>query len=427
MVEMFGRGGLLHYSWQLAEALAARGLEVTLLTGRERELGVAEGGAERAGARLRAELKTWNPHGRPRRLPRPLVRLARGWRYAQAWRQVVAVARELQPHLVLLGDLEHRLDAWGLGRLRRAGPWQLADIWHNVEMFERRRRGRVVRRAAWRARLARRFDHVFVHGERLRAGLARLTGVQATIIPHGNQQWLLDLAGPDPGLGERLQLDAKRPVALLLGALSAYKGVEVLLEALARVPAVGRPQLVVAGMPMAGVRVERWRERAERLGIGADVRWDLRYVPTAELAWYMRLASYVVLPYLAASQSGVAQLAMTAARPLIVTDAGSLAELVDGNGLVVECGSAPALAGALERLAGDAGLRRRMGERSRELALTRHSWQRTALGICAACRILPVAPMPLSGRGRGMASGAGHIPAGAGASEVAASREPLRL
>ncbi|MGH9479240.1 MAG: glycosyltransferase family 4 protein [Terriglobales bacterium] len=426
MVEMFGRGGLLHYSWQLAQALAERGLEVTLLTGRAREPGVGEGAAP-SGARLRAELNTWNPQGRPRGLPPALLRMVRGGRYLLAWRQVLAVARQQQPQLVLLGDLEHRLDAWAVGRLRRAGRWQLADIWHNVEMFERRRPGRVVRRAAWRWRMARAFDRVFVHGERLRAELERATGVGATVIPHGNQQWLLELAGPDPGLRERLQIDPARPVALLVGALSAYKGVGVLLEALALVAARERPQVVVAGMPTAGVRVEPWRRQAERLGVAAALRWDLHYVPTAELAWYMRLADCVVLPYLAASQSGVAHLAMTAARPIIVSDAGSLAELVDGNGLVVAAGSAPELAAALRRLAGDAALRRRMGERSRELALTRHSWQRVAAGVCAACGLAPDAPLPLSGRGGGTASKAECIPTAKVASEGAASRELLRL
>lgn len=396
MVEFFARGGLLHYSWQLAQALARQAApqEVMLLTGRHPEAGLAAApgaGANAAGARPRllTELWTWDPQRRPRGLPRRLVRAWRGLRYGVAWWQVLRVARREQPAVVLLGDLEHTCDAWFVRRLQRLGrrqsrPWRVADIWHNVEAFERNRPGGLVRNPAWRRRLAGELDIVFVHGERLAAQLERGSGARAHVIAHGNQNWIAAQAGADPGLEREVALPPSRPVALLFGTLSAYKGVEVLVEALAQVAPGRRPLVWVAGMPTPGVRPEQWRRQAAQLGVEAWLRWELRYVPTADIAWYFRRADFIVLPYRAASQSGVAHLALTFGRPLIVTDTGSLAEVVDGNGMIVPPGDAHALAQALARLSGDKRLRARMGARSLELAHTRHDWDQIAGSVLAA-------------------------------------------
>ncbi len=55
--------------------------------------------------------------------------------------------------------------------------------------------------------------------------------------------------------------------------------------------------------------------------------------------------------------------------PLVATDVGAIGEIVrpDDTGLLVPVGDAEALAGALGRLAGDASLRRRLGDRAREV------------------------------------------------------------
>ena len=60
--------------------------------------------------------------------------------------------------------------------------------------------------------------------------------------------------------------------------------------------------------------------------------------------------------------------AQAAALPAVVSDAGREADFLDGSGLVVARRDPHALADALERVATDAGLRRRMGARARERA-----------------------------------------------------------
>jgi glycosyltransferase involved in cell wall biosynthesis len=384
MVEFFARGGLIHYSWQLAQALQRQGAAVTLLTGPDSECR-PDGDAT---PRLLQALRTWNPHRRPRGLPRRLVRLWRGLTYVRAWRQVERIAWRERPEVVLLTDLEHRCDLWFLRRLRR-GPWRLSDIWHNVTPFERTRRGRLLRRAAWRKRLAGLFDTVFVHGAAMRSDFERFACRTAVAVPHGNQSWIAAQAGPDPGLDQRLALPPDRPMALLFGSLSEYKGIGVFLQALAALAPEARPVAVIAGMPMAGVRPGEWDAQARRLGVAPWVRWDRRYVPLPEVAWYFRRADIVVLPYRAASQSGVAHLALTFGRPLIVTEVGGLPELIAGNGIVIPPNDPSALALALERLVGDAGTRAAMGARAAHLAATRHDWDTIARRMLAAWNTPP--------------------------------------
>ncbi len=385
MVEFFSRGGLIHYTWQLARAmrtLVHPGTEIILLTAPHPESPAPWG------VRLLTGLHTWNPHCQPRVWPRRLVRAGRGLRYAAAWFELLHAVRRLQPRVVLLSDLEHRCDAWFVPRLRRqlhrqAAPGVLADIWHNVEPFDRYHRGRLLRRLRWRAPMARHFDAIFVHGEALAEQFHAQTGYRSYVIPHGNQEWMVEQAGPDPSLDARLHLPRDRPLALLFGALSPYKGVEVLLAAMAVLTPAERPGLLIAGMATATAELAKWRRQARGLGLERWLRWDVRYIPAPDVAWYFRRADFVVLPYRVASQSGVGNLALTFGKPLIVTASGGLPELIDGNGEVVPAGEAAPLARAMARVSSSADLRWRWGQRSAELATARHAWQPIARTVLA--------------------------------------------
>ncbi len=380
-VERVSRGGLFHYTAQLTQGLARQGAQVTLLTGRNPEVGRAR----IEGVRVLPHLWGWNPHRHSRWLPRRVQRAGRGLVYLAGWMQVVAAIRIERPDVVLLGDIEHRCDAWFIAWLARGG-WTLVDIWHNVVSFDRYGGRGVVRKQPWRNRIARHFHTIFVHGESLAHQLEQATGCRAVVIPHGNQDWIARQAGPDPDLNRQLSLPPDRPVALLFGSLTRYKGIDVLLEALSRLPAGQRPIAVLAGYPLADCPIDELRRQAHRSGLDNWVRWQIGYIPTPEIAWYFRRADVVVLPYRAASQSGVAHLALTFGKPMIVTATGSLPELMAGesNGLVVEPGDADALAAALARITGNDGLRERMGLAARHLAETRHNWDAIARQVLSA-------------------------------------------
>ena len=145
---------------------------------------------------------------------------------------------------------------------------------------------------------------------------------------------------------------------LFFGLLRAYKGLDVLvraLEPLAR--SVPDARLVVAGDPVDPV--EPVQALAARLGVGDRIEWRLGFRPEDEVAELMEAAAAVVLPYRETDSSGVLATAIGHGRPVIVSDVGSLGDLVRewDAGLVVPSGDPEALASACSTLlAGDGAL-----------------------------------------------------------------------
>jgi len=150
----------------------------------------------------------------------------------------------------------------------------------------------------------------------------------------------------------QLGLPAGDRVALFWGLVRPYKGVDLLLEALAALPREAADwRLVVAGEPWGDAAADLPR-RAARLGIGHRVRLDLRWVPEADVPALLAAANLLVLPYRAGSQSAVAPIALAHGLPVLATAVGGLPELVqDGvGGVVVPPGDPAALAAALAGL-----------------------------------------------------------------------------
>ena len=124
-------------------------------------------------------------------------------------------------------------------------------------------------------------------------------------------------------------------VLLFFGFVRRYKGLNHLLQALALIPEETQVKLLVVGEfwePENG-----YQTRAEQLGVARRVQMVNRYVPNEELGRYFSAADVVVLPYLEATQSGIAQIAFGFEVPVITTSVGGLPETVrDGEfGLVV--------------------------------------------------------------------------------------------
>jgi glycosyltransferase involved in cell wall biosynthesis len=81
------------------------------------------------------------------------------------------------------------------------------------------------------------------------------------------------------------------------------------------------------------------------------VRFVSEYVPQENVATYFSAADVVVLPYLSATQSGIAQIAYNFDTPVIATDVGGLGEVVrDGiTGYVIPPADPQALAKSIRR------------------------------------------------------------------------------
>lgn len=142
-------------------------------------------------------------------------------------------------------------------------------------------------------------------------------------------------------------------VILYFGYVRPYKGVMTLLEAMQQVRAwqneLGETLLLVVGEFYDDE--QKYRQCVRELTLESCVRFVADYVPNDHVARYFSAADVVVLPYLSATQSGIAQIAYNFDKPVIATQVGGLAEVVihEKTGFLTPPNEPPALAGAIRR------------------------------------------------------------------------------
>ncbi|MBQ9586388.1 MAG: glycosyltransferase [Bacteroidaceae bacterium] len=136
---------------------------------------------------------------------------------------------------------------------------------------------------------------------------------------------------------QKLQIDPDGRYVLFFGFIRNYKGLDLLLDALAD-PRLGqrRVKLLVAGEFYGDPKP--YMEQIQQLGISDRIVLCTDFIPDSQVNLYFRACDIVAQPYKSATQSGVTQIAFHFEKPMLVTNVGGLAEIVpDGKiGYVVE-------------------------------------------------------------------------------------------
>ena len=382
-LEPAGKGGMIHYAFQLCRALAQAGADVTLITATEYELASLS-----APFKVETSIELWDPKpsGKISTAPwavawRKLRRVTRALRYYREWLRQIRRVAELQPDVVLIGDIRFPFDLFPLMLLRRKAR-VLADICHNVQPFQT---SGMFDRKRWRQFLYRRiyrlFDKVFVHFDRNRKEFMESFGGAPEVIVHGNEDIFRELRTPGVDLRKRLGIHEEQ-VVLFFGTLSRYKGTDVLLDAWPRVRRETGARLVLAGFPFHDFDLAAHQQRATD-----GVTWVPEYIDSGDVAAWMELASVIVFPYRDIYQSGAVHVAQTFAVPTVASDVGAFREVIqDGvSGLLVPPEKPDALADALIRLLQDRELAARLGRNMQSDAQGRFAWSTQAARILSAC------------------------------------------
>jgi glycosyltransferase involved in cell wall biosynthesis len=165
----------------------------------------------------------------------------------------------------------------------------------------------------------------------------------------------------------------EQPYLVTLATIEPRKGLDVLLDGLAR-PSAPRVPLLVVGQPgWGGVDVTA---RAAELGLAERVRL-LGRLPDIDLAVVLSRATALVAPSRAEGFGLPVLEAMSAGVPVVSSDAPALVEVGGGATVTVPVGDAAALADALAEVVRSAGLRAQLVEAGRRRAGD-FSWTATA-------------------------------------------------
>ncbi len=188
------------------------------------------------------------------------------------------------------------------------------------------------------------------------------------IVPHGVPD--LPLVDPEtmkPGLGVE-----GRAVLVSFGLLGPGKGYELAIDALPKVVAAHPTALyVIVGATQPDLvrdDGEAYRDglvaRVRQLGLQQHVRFEDRFVGRVERTRWLQAADIVVTPYpnLGQTVSSTLACAMGSGRTVVATPYAYARELLaDGRGVLVEPGSADAMATALIDLLADHDRRSAIG------------------------------------------------------------------
>jgi len=207
-----------------------------------------------------------------------------------------------------------------------------------------------------------RADGIAVVARALGRTLTHVAGARPiTLLPNG-----IDLECFVPGdraeARRRLGIEPRARLVLYVGRLAERKGIEELVDALARIaPAEPDVALALVGDgPLRAALVER----ATALGLAARIRFAGE-VSHREVVPWMQACDVLALPSAAEGFPNVVREALACGRPVVATPVGDLPEVVDaGAGHLVPIGDlralADALAATLQSSWDEAALRRRV-------------------------------------------------------------------
>jgi len=182
------------------------------------------------------------------------------------------------------------------------------------------------------------------------------------ILPHGLIAYGSTPSQPRPA--------KKQAILLFMGRLSRYKGIDLLLQAMEKVDTAAYQKLIIAGAP-----VDHFEVSCNHPKIELRPGW----LTENEMQELLQEADIMLFPYLEASQSGAATLAINYLLPSVVTRVGAFEEQMRDAALFCSPETND-LAEKIQTLCSDAALYQTLSQRL--VALRKdYSWEHLAQSL----------------------------------------------
>jgi glycosyltransferase involved in cell wall biosynthesis len=209
---------------------------------------------------------------------------------------------------------------------------------------------------------------LIVHGVNLKEELLKkhIPGDRIFVIPHGDYSFFLNYCPNVESIDNNI---------LFFGRILPYKGLTYLIES----EKILRKKNFDYSITIAGEGdISPYNALLDDLS-----RYEIinEYIPDEKVAELFTKTSIVVLPYIEGSQTGIIPIAYSFRKPVVVSDVGSLPEVVDAKktGLIIPPKSSQALADALEYLLTHDRERESMGISGYEKMRDELSWDKIGL------------------------------------------------
>jgi len=226
-------------------------------------------------------------------------------------------------------------------------------------------------------------DIIIVHAKSNKLELLNLINLSKTkikVIPHGNYMFFNQKSNSQL-TKQDVYFNSKNdtPQILFFGYIRKYKGLIILIRAMAEVlKEIPNVKLIIAGKPIESFNP--YYQEIKKLNLFNNVLLDLNYIPFENVKKYFQQCNVVVMPYIKIYQSGVLQLAYGFGKPVIATSCGGLPEVVEAgkSGLIIRPGNVSELTTSIKKILRDPELGLKMGKYALHLAKTKYSWETIA-------------------------------------------------
>ena len=169
-----------------------------------------------------------------------------------------------------------------------------------------------------------------------------------TVHPTYNAFKIEDMTKEEARSRLKIRMDEK--VLLFFGFVREYKGLKYLIQAMPSIiERVTDIKLLIVGDFSSEDSKRQYEDMIEQIKVKDHIAIYDGYIPDREVEKFFEASDLVVLPYISATQSGIAQIAYGFEKPVVATNVGGLPDVVnDGRtGYLVKTENANAIADAV--------------------------------------------------------------------------------